>query len=157
MLAVGRALTIFQNDWFCTRISNFFQSPILTIARRPQQRWSTPSTGSVCRDHPSARCCPPFVWGSSVAYPAPSSPLLCLWRTAVCATLWSRCSRGRHRAETRRQRVDTIFLFLSSSCNMNTYSYNVCKDVYYSSIRLCLKLLPVLAFGTPFFPPQFVQ
>ena len=49
-----------------------------------------------------------------------------------------------------------IFLFLSSSCNMNTCSCNVfyCKDVYYSSIRLCLKLLPVLAFGTPFFFPS---
>ena len=31
--AVGRAPTIFQNDWFCTRISNFFQSPIFSIAR----------------------------------------------------------------------------------------------------------------------------
>jgi len=33
VLAVGRAPTIFQNDWFCTRISNFFQSPIFSIAR----------------------------------------------------------------------------------------------------------------------------
>jgi len=32
VLAVGRAPTIFQNDWFCTRISNFLQSPILSIA-----------------------------------------------------------------------------------------------------------------------------
>jgi len=31
--AVGRAPTIFQNDWFCTRISNFFQSPIFSTAR----------------------------------------------------------------------------------------------------------------------------
>ena len=31
VLAVGRAPTIFQNDWFCTRISNFFQSPIFAI------------------------------------------------------------------------------------------------------------------------------
>jgi len=30
--AVGCALTIFQNDWFCSRISNFFQSPIPSIA-----------------------------------------------------------------------------------------------------------------------------
>ena len=30
--AVGRALTIFQNDWFCTRISNFPQSPMCSIA-----------------------------------------------------------------------------------------------------------------------------
>ena len=29
---VGRAQTIFQNDWFSTRISNFFQSPIFSIA-----------------------------------------------------------------------------------------------------------------------------
>jgi len=28
----GRAPTTFQNDWFCTRISNFFQSPIFSIA-----------------------------------------------------------------------------------------------------------------------------
>jgi len=33
VLTVGRAPTIFQNDWFCTRISNFFQSPIFWIAR----------------------------------------------------------------------------------------------------------------------------
>jgi len=26
-VAVGRASTIFQNDWFCTRTSNFFQPP----------------------------------------------------------------------------------------------------------------------------------
>ena len=32
VLAVGRALTIFQNDWVCTRISNFFQSPFFSIA-----------------------------------------------------------------------------------------------------------------------------
>ena len=31
--AVGRAPTIFQNDWFCTRISNFFKSRIFSIAR----------------------------------------------------------------------------------------------------------------------------
>jgi len=31
--AVGRAPTIFQNDWFFTRISNFFQSPFFSIAR----------------------------------------------------------------------------------------------------------------------------
>jgi len=31
VLAVGRAPTIFQNDWFCTRISNFFQSPIFRL------------------------------------------------------------------------------------------------------------------------------
>jgi len=30
--AVGRAPTIFQNDWFCTRVSNFFPSPIFSIA-----------------------------------------------------------------------------------------------------------------------------
>ena len=30
--AVGRAPTIFQNDWFCTRISKFFQSRIFSIA-----------------------------------------------------------------------------------------------------------------------------
>jgi hypothetical protein len=30
--AVGHAPTIFQNDWFCTRISNFFQSLIVSIA-----------------------------------------------------------------------------------------------------------------------------
>ena len=29
---VGRAPTIFQNDWFCTRVSNFFPSPIFSIA-----------------------------------------------------------------------------------------------------------------------------
>jgi len=34
VLAVGRAKTIFQNDWFCTRISNFFQSPIFSIPRK---------------------------------------------------------------------------------------------------------------------------
>jgi len=28
VLAVGRAPTIFQNDWLCTSISNFFHSPI---------------------------------------------------------------------------------------------------------------------------------
>ena len=33
MLAVVRAPTIFHNDWFCTRISNFFQSPLFSIAR----------------------------------------------------------------------------------------------------------------------------
>ena len=35
--AVGRASapTIFQNNWFCTRISNFSQSPIFSIARVP--------------------------------------------------------------------------------------------------------------------------
>jgi len=31
--AVCRAPTIFQNYWFCTRISNFFQSPIISIDR----------------------------------------------------------------------------------------------------------------------------
>ena len=31
--SVGRTPTIFQNDWFCTRISNFFHSPIFSIAR----------------------------------------------------------------------------------------------------------------------------
>jgi len=30
---VGRAPTILQNDWFYTRISNFFQSPIFLVAR----------------------------------------------------------------------------------------------------------------------------
>jgi len=30
---VGRAPTTFQNDCFCTRISNFFLSPILSIAK----------------------------------------------------------------------------------------------------------------------------
>jgi len=30
--AVGHAPTIFQNGWFCTRISNFFQTPIFLIA-----------------------------------------------------------------------------------------------------------------------------
>ena len=30
--AVGRAPTIFQNGWFCTRISFFFQSPIFPTA-----------------------------------------------------------------------------------------------------------------------------
>ena len=29
--AVGRAPTIFQNDWCCTRISNFSKSPIFSI------------------------------------------------------------------------------------------------------------------------------
>jgi len=29
--AIGRAPTIFQNDWCCTRISNFFQSPIFRL------------------------------------------------------------------------------------------------------------------------------
>ena len=29
--AVGRAPTLFQSDWFCTRISNFFQSPIFRL------------------------------------------------------------------------------------------------------------------------------
>jgi len=33
VLAVGRAPIIFQNDWVCTRISNFFQSPNFSIAR----------------------------------------------------------------------------------------------------------------------------
>jgi len=35
--AVGRWLTIFQNEWKCTRISNFFQSPISSIARNVRQ------------------------------------------------------------------------------------------------------------------------
>jgi len=46
VLAVGRAPTIFQNEWFCTRISNFFQSPIFSIARSVNHRltrtWSVP-------------------------------------------------------------------------------------------------------------------
>jgi len=29
---VGRAPTLFQNDWLCTRISNFFQSPFFSFA-----------------------------------------------------------------------------------------------------------------------------
>jgi len=81
--------------------------------------------GSFCGEQPSVRRCPPIVWGSPVAYPALSSLFLCLWGTAVCATLSSRSSRGLQRAETRRERVDTIFLFLSSSCNTNTRSCNV--------------------------------
>jgi len=36
--AVGRAPTIFQNDWFCTRISNFFESPIFSIAMNKRER-----------------------------------------------------------------------------------------------------------------------
>ena len=30
--------TIFQNHWFCTRISNFFQSPIFSIARKERKK-----------------------------------------------------------------------------------------------------------------------
>jgi len=33
VLAVCHSPTIFQNYWFCTRISNFFQSPIFSFAR----------------------------------------------------------------------------------------------------------------------------
>jgi len=33
VLPAFRAPTIFQNDWVCTRISNFLQSPIFSIAR----------------------------------------------------------------------------------------------------------------------------
>jgi len=35
VLVICHTPTIFQNEWFCTRISNFFQSPIFSIARPP--------------------------------------------------------------------------------------------------------------------------
>jgi len=38
VLAVGRAPTIFQNDWFFDRISNCFQSPMFSIASLVQSK-----------------------------------------------------------------------------------------------------------------------
>jgi len=65
--ACSMSLTIFQNDWFCTRISNFFQSPIFSIAsmgawegtRTPPDYFEEQIWGAVRgkKLHKSRNCC----------------------------------------------------------------------------------------------------
>jgi len=44
--------TIFQNDWFCTRISYFFQSPIFSIASNRNIPWSIFTSVTFSRSRP---------------------------------------------------------------------------------------------------------
>jgi len=87
--AVGRAPTIFQIDLFCTRISNFFQSPICSIARIHSHTKTSTSKQHSCVQGPLWEC--RSIWSGASGLPYYCTPPVTIPAVFEVPAMW-RCN-----------------------------------------------------------------